>query len=76
MKFIRSVIAQDESISASDVKTYDLPVNPLSYINLTVRGFNVTDEMTLAEILEKLERIKKGLMNDLLTGIKRVKLDS
>jgi len=25
---------------------------------------------------EKLQRIKKGLMNDLLTGKKRVKLDS
>lgn len=58
MRFIRSVLAQDESISASDVKTYDLPVNPLSHIELTLRGYNVTDETTLAEIVARITKVE------------------
>ncbi len=36
-RFIRSVLAQEESITASTVVTYDLPVNPLSFILITMR---------------------------------------
>lgn len=35
--FIRSVIAQEETIIASAVATYDLPVNPLSFIQYVLR---------------------------------------
>lgn len=35
--FIRSVIAQEEAIVASAVATYDLPVNPLSFIQYVLR---------------------------------------
>jgi hypothetical protein len=35
--FIRSVVAQEEAIAASAVATYDLPVNPLSFIQYVLR---------------------------------------
>lgn len=34
---IRSVVAQEETITASAVATYDLPVNPLSFVNYVLR---------------------------------------
>lgn len=58
MKFIKSVLAQDEAITASDVKTYDLPVNPLSHITFTLKALNVTDEATPAELLARLTKIE------------------
>jgi len=36
-EFIHSVLAQNESISANTVITYDLPVNPLSFIIATIK---------------------------------------
>lgn len=36
-RFIRSVLAQEEAITASTVITYDLPVNALSFIIMTLR---------------------------------------
>lgn len=35
--YIRSVVAQEETIVASAVATYDLPVNPLSFIQYVLR---------------------------------------
>jgi len=72
MQFIRSILVQDESIDASDVKTYDLPVNPLSHIILSLTFDNVTDEATKAEALERLEKIEvlyKGASVWSLNGI-------
>lgn len=37
MEFIHSVLAQYETVTAGTVITYDLPVNPLSFILLTLR---------------------------------------
>ena len=37
MEFIHSVLAQYETVTAGTVVTYDLPVNPLSFILLTLR---------------------------------------
>lgn len=37
MKFIHSVLAQYEAVTAGTVISYDLPVNPLSFILLTLR---------------------------------------
>lgn len=37
MEFIHSVLAQDETVAAGTVVTYDLPVNPLSHILLTLK---------------------------------------
>ena len=63
MKFILSNILKDYTL-ATEVKVIDLPVNPLSFILLTMSGFNVTDESTLAEILtflNKVEIVYKGM---------------
>ena len=57
MRFLRSVIAQDESVAASSVTSYDLPVNPISHLILTVKGLNVTDEATRAEILARIATV-------------------
>lgn len=56
--FLRSVIVQNATIAASDVKTYDLPVNPLSHIILNMQGLNVTDEATLAQILARISKVE------------------
>lgn len=37
MEFIHSVLAQDEPVTAGKVEPYDLPVNPLSHILLTLK---------------------------------------
>lgn len=37
MEFIHSVLAQNEAVVAGTTVTYDLPVNPLSFILLTLR---------------------------------------
>lgn len=36
-EFLKSVVAQEEAITASTVMTYDLPVNPLSFIQYVLR---------------------------------------
>jgi len=58
MRFIHSSIAKDEAIVASAVTTYELPVNPISHLIFTLKCLNVTDEATLAEILERIEKIE------------------
>ncbi len=65
MQYLRSVLAQDESITASDVKTYDLPVNPLSFIMCTVIGkqsaantlISIDD---LINVIDRIEVLFKG----------------
>lgn len=47
----------DETITASQVWTKDLPVNPLGHIWVTLKGLNVTDETTVAEMLARLSKI-------------------
>lgn len=37
MQFIHSVLAQNETVTAGTVISYDLPVNPLSFILMTLR---------------------------------------
>ena len=50
MEFIHSNILKDHTW-ATEVKVIDLPINPISFLSLTLSGFNATDESTLAEIL-------------------------
>lgn len=57
MKYRRSVIAQDQSVAASSITTFDLPVNPLSFLMVTMRFLNVTDEGTLAEVLARITNV-------------------
>lgn len=58
MQTIKSVLVQDEACAASAIKTYDLPVNPLSHISFTLRFLGKTDEATLAEILALITKIE------------------
>ncbi len=51
MEFIRSVIAQDELPAGDGTLTWDLPVNPLSHLDFTIKCLNATNEATLAQIL-------------------------
>lgn len=57
-RFIHSVIAHDEAATDGGVDTWELPVNPLSHLILTRRCLNVTDEGTLDEILETIDKIE------------------
>ena len=50
MDFIRSNLLRRSTLATAVIEE-DLPTNPLSHINVSISGFNVTDEATLAEIL-------------------------
>jgi len=52
--FIRSVLAQDETVTVSTVVTYDLPVNPLSHILFTLKCLNDTGTITNYSVLKAL----------------------
>lgn len=57
MDFIRSNLLKDHTM-ATETKTIDLPVNPLSHLLISIEGYNVTDEATLAEILAFLNGVE------------------
>lgn len=62
-RFVRSVIVQDVTPAADGMYTYDLPVNPLSFIDFTLKCLNVAAEATLAQVLAlvtKIEVIYRG----------------
>ena len=42
---------------ATEVVDYDLPADPISHLVLTMHGYNVTDEATLAELLGFLNKV-------------------
>lgn len=69
MDQLKTVLVDDESISASDVKTYDLPINPLSALVLTLKFLNATDEATLAEVLARLTKITISRMGQTVYDI-------
>jgi hypothetical protein len=56
MRFIRSRLISDRT-SATEVLPVDLPTNPVSHLVISLCGYNVTDEATLAEILAFLNSI-------------------
>ncbi|HJX61858.1 MAG TPA: hypothetical protein VJ578_04745 [Dehalococcoidia bacterium] len=53
---IRSNLLRDHT-SATEIIEIDLPTNPLSHLILTVSGYQMTDEATLAEILAFLNTV-------------------
>lgn len=62
MEFLRSRLIKDHT-SATEVIEKDLPTNAISHIIISVDGYNVTDEATLAEIIafiNKVEVVRKG----------------
>lgn len=56
-RFIRSLI-DDAHTMATEVRTIDLPVNPLSHLLITMEGYNATDEATIAEILAFINTVR------------------
>ncbi len=65
------------NINASNLRKFKLPLPPLSEQKKIAEILSTVDEKIALEKerMAKLERVKKGLMNDLLTGRKRVKVD-
>lgn len=66
-RFVRSVLAQDEAVTASTVITYDLPVNALSHILFTLKCLNDTGTITnyrlfarILSMVSKIEVLYKG----------------
>ena len=61
-RFVRSVLAQDVSIAASTVYTYNLPVNPVSHILYTLKFLNdtgtITDYLLFARALLQVTRVE------------------
>ena len=62
MEFIQSILAHEVAVTAATVVTYDLPVNPLSHILMTLKlaalDVAVTDSISVADILARIERIE------------------
>ena len=77
MEFIQSTLEYGEiALTAGDVHTYDLPVNPLSFalitLKLTAEAPSATDIPNLlkvAEMLDKIEVLYKGSAVYSLSGI-------
>ena len=76
MEFIQSILAHDEAVVAATVVTYDLPVNPLSHILLTLKMARldtaVTDSppfMSIPAIISRIEVLYKGSAVYSLSGV-------
>lgn len=76
MEFIQSILAHDEPVTLGTVVPYDLPVNPLSHILLTLKmarlDYAATDSppfMSIPAILSRIEVLYKGSAVYSLSGI-------
>ena len=76
MEFIQSIMAHNEAVVAATVVTYDLPVNPLSHLYLTIKCARldtaVTDSppfMSIPAIIDRIEVLYKGSAVYSLSGI-------
>lgn len=76
MEFIQSIQAHDEAIVLGTVVTYDLPVNPLSHIMMTLKGqrlaMAVTDvppSLGLVATIARIEVLYKGSAVFSMSGI-------
>jgi len=60
MEFIHSVLAHDEAVAVSTVISYDLPVNPLSHILLTLKYVqnSANAQLPFANVLAMMSRIE------------------
>lgn len=80
MLYTRSVIAQNQTVAEGSVTTWDLPVNPLSHIIITLRELNkAAAEGTLDDMLEKFTKIEvlyKGSSIASINGTDLHKLDA
>jgi len=74
MQFIHSVLAHDETVAVGTVITYDLPVNPLSHILVTLKyAQNLANDLVafgnMPAIISKLEVLYKGSAVFSMNGI-------
>lgn len=76
MEFIQSILAHDVPVTLGTVVTYDLPVNPLSHILLTIKCARLdraaTDSppaMSLPAMLARIEVLYKGSAVYSLSGV-------
>ena len=60
MEFIRSSLLKDHT-TATETKKIDLPINPLSHLIISMDGYNVTDETTLAEAIAFINKVTVSL---------------
>ncbi|MHB8279885.1 MAG: restriction endonuclease subunit S [Candidatus Humimicrobiaceae bacterium] len=69
--------AQYPALNSSQVKKLKIPLPPISEQKKIAEILSTVDEriQLLKEKKNKLQRVKKGLMNELLTGRKRVKVE-
>lgn len=72
-EFIHSVMKQNETVAAGDVKTDDLPVNPLSHVLLTLKfAQNLANTQTafanVMAMISKIEVLYKGSSEFTLSG--------
>lgn len=52
MEFLKTVIIQNVTPAADGTYTWDLPVNPVSHLVLTIMCLNATDEATIYDIAD------------------------
>ncbi len=77
-RFIHSVVVPNVAIVAGTVTTYDLPVNPLSHINLVLQFLGDTTEPTLANmvgVITQVEVLFKGSAVVAMSGADLYALD-
>lgn len=56
-RFLKSVILQNVTPAADGTYTYDLPVNPVSHLVLTIMALNVTDEASIYDLADMVTNI-------------------
>lgn len=77
MKFIHSVVAQDEAVVKNTVVTWDLPVNPLSHLILTIKALNAAAfECTKYELENLLKNVLITYKGTSVVDLSGVELDT
>lgn len=77
MKFIHSVIAQDETTTKDTVDTWDLPVNALSHLIVTLKCLNeAAVEVTKYEIENQIRKIEVLYRGAAIISLSGVELDT
>lgn len=74
MEYLKSLLANREAVTADTVITYDLPVNPLSHVNIDVEAvlsaaFAPATLANVGAIFDKVEVIFKGTSIVALSGL-------
>lgn len=57
MEFLKTVIIQNVTVAADGTYTWDLPVNPVSHLVLTIMCLNLTNEATIYDIADMVTNV-------------------